>query len=134
MVYDFLLIMALAMAYGAAILTLKYAVFDIELAPDERASIGLGGFIGLVVILEVFFWYFWCKAGQTLGMRAWRIKLVQTDGSPPRLLQAAVRGLVAPISLLAGGLGYFWCLWSKDGKTWHDLASNTQVIELPKTK
>lgn len=132
MVYDSLIIMAVAMAYGALYLSIKHALFDIELGPDERASMGTPGFVGLILVLEAFCWFFWCRGGQTLGMRAWRIQMVQTNGQTPNLLQAMIRGMIAPFSLLLFGLGFLWGFWEKDKRTWHDLASGTWVVQLPK--
>lgn len=134
MVYDSLLVMAIAMAYGAAYIGIKYAVFHVELATGERATMSTAGFVGLLLIIECFYWFFWCRGGQTLGMRAWRLQLRQTNGQFATLPQALVRGLVGPISLVLFGLGYWWCLWDKQGRTWHDIASNTEVVQLPKIK
>ncbi|WP_439135497.1 RDD family protein [Pseudomaricurvus sp.] len=134
MVYDSLLVMAVAMAYGAAYVSIKYAVFHTDLPTGERAKMGTEGFVGLILVVECFFWFFWCRGGQTLGMRAWRLQLRQTNGQFASLPQAMVRGLVAPISLALIGLGYWWRLWDKEGRTWHDIASHTQVVQLPKNK
>ena len=132
MVYDSLLALSIAMVYGALFLAIKHLVFQIELGPGERATIGSSGFIGLFLIIEGFFWFFWCRGGQTLGMRTWRLKLISSDCGAVSLPQAIVRGLLAPISFAALGLGYFWCLWDHKGETWHDKLSNTRVIRLPK--
>lgn len=132
MVYDSLLLMAVAMAYGAAFLAIKYSFFHPPLQVGERAVMGTGGFIGLVLTMEVFFLFFWCRGGQTLGMRAWRLQIQQADGSAPSLQQAAIRGVVAPLSLALLGLGYWWSLWDKQKRTWQDIASDTRVAVLPK--
>ncbi|MBX3704474.1 MAG: RDD family protein [Steroidobacteraceae bacterium] len=62
-------------------------------------------------LLAVAFAYFglsWTHGGQTLGMRAWRLRLVRADGGPPGWLDATVRfTLGATMALLAGfGLWY----------------------------
>lgn len=132
MVYDSLLLMAVAMAYGAAFLAIKYSFFHPPLQVGERAVMGSGGFVGLVLTMEVFFWFFWCRGGQTLGMRAWRLQIQQPDGRTPTLKQAVIRGLVAPLSLALLGLGYWWSLWDKEKRTWQDMASGTRVASLPK--
>jgi uncharacterized RDD family membrane protein YckC len=61
-------------------------------------------------------------------MRAWRILLIQPDGSPITLKQALLRLVV---SLL--GLGNFW-LWIRWGKglALQDQISNTIVVKLTK--
>ena len=131
-VYDSLLVMAVAMAYGALFLAIKYSFFHPELQGGERAVMGTGGFVGLLLAIQGFFWFFWCRGGQTLGMRAWRLQIQQADGRTPTLQQAIIRGLVAPLSLGLLGLGYWWSLWDKEHRTWQDIASDTQVVSLPK--
>lgn len=132
MVYDSLLLMAVAMAYGAAFLAIKYSLFHPPLQVGERAVMGTGGFLGLLLTLEVFFWFFWCRGGQTLGMRAWRLQIQQPNGRTPTLKQAVVRGLVAPLSFVPLGLGFWWSLGDKEKRTWHDTASGTRMVVLPK--
>lgn len=132
--YDSLVIMSLAMLYGGVFLAIKYWALQTELPAGEKASMGTAGFVGLLLLIEMFYWYFWCKDGQTLGMRAWRLRVRGNDGGPIRLEAAVLRGLCAPLSLALAGLGYFWCLWDKEGKTWHDRLSGTEVVVLPKIK
>ena len=140
LIYDALLLMALAMAYGAVFLWLKYSLMGITLANGEKASMGGFGFIGLILLVYGYYWFFWCRVGQTTGMKAWRIVLcddqtITTNGPIHQgitLAQALIRSLVAPISLVSFLLGYFWCLWDKDKKTWHDRVSSSQVLLLPK--
>jgi uncharacterized RDD family membrane protein YckC len=95
---------------------------------------GAGFSIYLVVITLLFFSYFWRKNGQTLGMQAWRLKLVNLDGKQPSWVQCFLRGAVAIVSVLAAGAGYFWILIDKENLSWQDRASNTRVLLLPKKK
>lgn len=75
-----------------------------------------------------FYLYFWVKAGQTLGMRAWRMLLLSADGTPVTLRQASIR-LVTSL----GGLGNFW-LWLRWGKglALQDQLAGTIVVVLTK--
>ncbi|MFT4520471.1 MAG: putative RDD family membrane protein YckC [Halioglobus sp.] len=79
-----------------------------------------------------FFTLFWCKSGQTLGMQAWRIQLVSSGGGKPSVVQAVIRCIVAAVSAACLGLGYLWCLKDPQKLYWHDHASKTQLILLPK--
>jgi uncharacterized RDD family membrane protein YckC len=47
--------------------------------------------IYLFAIGLLFFGWFWTHGGQTLGMRAWRLRVVREDGRPLTWLTAAVR-------------------------------------------
>ena len=65
------------------------------------------------------------RDGQTLGMRAWRLKALQSDGQSPTAWQAIVRWLGAGLSLVCLGLGYVWLLFNDERRTWHDQLSHT---------
>ncbi|WP_423187494.1 RDD family protein [Alishewanella sp. d11] len=81
-----------------------------------------------VIVILGFYSYFWCKAGQTLGMRAWRLLLVNAEGKPISFGQAIGRALLA-----LGGLGNFW-LWLRWGKglALQDQLTNTQMVVISK--
>lgn len=74
----------------------------------------------------------WRRGGQTLGMRPWRLKVVTSDGMAPGWTALIVRFLVAVVSVLAVGLGFWWAWVDRGRLTWHDRASNTRMIRLPK--
>jgi uncharacterized RDD family membrane protein YckC len=92
------------------------------------------GFSLYLLVITLFFGYFWRKNGQTLGMQAWRLKVVAADGQKPSWLQCIIRGVVAIASLACLGFGYFWVLIDKQHLAWQDRASNTKIILLPKKK
>lgn len=115
----------------------------------------------LMTMLSVwfgFFGYFWTRSGQTIGMRAWRIRveseaglLLTWAGALKRWVAAWLPWLPAIAVLLvaerAGSgllkmagqgllvLGVFGLLWmyrSVRHTTWHDEISRSCVILLPK--
>ena len=134
--YDLLLLLAVLMVTTFAYLGV-YIGIDGEAAAHQQAE--AGGFIGdhiLSVIITLvtigFYLLFWTKKGQTLGMQAWRIRLQQPDGFSITRKQALIRLAVCQFSWLCAGLGFFWQLVDKQSRTWHDIASNTQLVVLPK--
>jgi uncharacterized RDD family membrane protein YckC len=80
----------------------------------------------------VFFSWFWMHGGQTLGMRAWRLKLLSGTGMEVTLRQSLIRCAGAILSILALGLGYLWILFDRDGLAWHDRISNTRLVMVQK--
>ncbi len=85
----------------------------------------------------VLFWFnthFWRRGGQTLGMRAWRLRLINDNKGPLTLMQCLLRFMVSIASFMLFGLGYVWIWFDKDGLSWHDRYSNTRVIREPKKK
>lgn len=49
----------------------------------------------LFLIMYLFFAYFWTRAGQTLGMQVWRIRIENLDGSTISWTQALIRYVTA---------------------------------------
>ncbi|MDJ0739412.1 MAG: RDD family protein [Gammaproteobacteria bacterium] len=83
-------------------------------------------------VLFGFFGWFWTHGGQTLGMRAWRLRLLGDDGAPVSWRQAVVRTAAAHLSLLAVGLGYLWVWIDRDRLAWHDRLSRTRLVMVEK--
>jgi|TARA_B110000285_G_scaffold43387_1_gene48259 uncharacterized RDD family membrane protein YckC len=90
-------------------------------------------FIGLYFALSGYYVICWRKQGQTIGMKAWRIRLQQPNGALATPAQCWKRCLVAPLSFLCLGVGYLWCLLPPARQCLHDRYTGTEVIVLPKT-
>ena len=132
MVYDTLLVLPLIMASVALFLGGRTLLMG---SPGEGEVVQLNAYlVRLVALLTVFgfFCWFWIKNGQTLGMQAWRIKLVDFAGNKPGAWQSLVRCLGALLSAACLGLGYLWCLVDKHGRYWHDYISRTELVLVPK--
>ena len=82
----------------------------------------------LVIVTLVFFGYFWTKSGQTIGMRAWRLKVQTSEGNLISWPQSIVRSLSALL-----GLGNLVVLIDfKNKKALQDYVSKTEAITLTK--
>lgn len=79
-----------------------------------------------------FFGWFWTHGGQTLGMRAWRLRVRRGDGGPLRWPIAALRYACAWVSWGAAALGILWSLGDPRRRCFHDIVSGTEVILIPK--
>jgi uncharacterized RDD family membrane protein YckC len=129
MLYDTLIVIALLMVITAALLPLTGG----EAITSERyGALEYVYQVALLGIVIVFFGWFWTHRGQTLGMQAWRLKVVRQDASTLTWLDAVKRLAAAIISLAPLGLGYFWLLIDRDKLTWHDRLTRTRVVVLPK--
>jgi uncharacterized RDD family membrane protein YckC len=149
--YDTLLLAAILFAATAA-----WLPFTGGEAITPQAS-GMLAYLYRAWLLLVAFAYFavsWTRAGQTLGMRAWRIRLERAAGGTPGWLDAVVRftlgasmallavlGLwflrepgwslahvVAVMLLLPPLANLLWAAFDRDGRTLQDLASLTRVV------
>lgn len=82
--------------------------------------------------MGIFFIAFWSRAGETLGMRAWGLRLVTAngDGTSLSLGRASWRLLAMVVGLGLGGLGIWWGLWDSHGAMLHDHLAGTRVMRL----
>ena len=104
------------------------------------ATIGNGGeaiapgnvWFNIYLLAAAFPYFGWCwtHSGQTLGMKTWRIVLNRVDGKPVRVPAAAVRYVFAMLSWAAFMLGFLWMLADARQRSWHDIASGTQLIRV----
>jgi uncharacterized RDD family membrane protein YckC len=84
----------------------------------------------LVAVTFAFCGASWTRGGQTLGMRAWRIRVVARDGRELGWPRAALRFAASWVALLPAGAGYWWVLFDSDRCCWHDRLSGTRVIRV----
>ena len=110
----------------------------------------------LLIVIYIFYGWFWTHGGQTLGMRVWKQKLTQLDGSTVNWQQTFIRlltGLPAWLLFLVGLLlwsfpdkielaetfasvpkwlfaiiGFIWVLLDNRNNNWRDKISGTHVI------
>lgn len=81
----------------------------------------------MLLVAYAFFAGFWTRAGRTLGMQSWGLRLETMDGQTPDFSRASLRFVSALLSWLPVGLGFWWQLWDKDSLSWHDRLSGTRL-------
>ncbi|SEA98130.1 Uncharacterized membrane protein YckC, RDD family [Thiothrix caldifontis] len=79
-----------------------------------------------------FFGWFWTHGGQTLGMRAWKLRVVTPDGQAINWQQARSRCLWALLSWATLGAGFLIALFDPEHLTWHDRFSHTRLVRIHK--
>lgn len=84
----------------------------------------------LTAVAMIYFAWSWHAAGQTLGMRAWGIRVATLEGEPPGIGRLAARFVAALASWACLGLGFLWALTRRDRRTWHDLATGTILVRV----
>ena len=84
----------------------------------------------LWLVTGIYFVWCWCKSGQTLAARTWKIKLVNQDGTVLSIKQSVIRYALVSLSMLAFGLGFIWALLDKDRIFLHDRLLKTRFIQL----
>lgn len=85
--------------------------------------------ITLAAIAFLFFTWFWTHGGQTLGLKTWKLRVINIDGGNISWKQALIRLTVAILSMAFFGIGFIWSIFHKQRKTWHDLLSESELID-----
>ncbi len=127
MFYDLLILAGLWMVTGAVCLAVTGGQMDVQDPPWWQR-------VALVAVTLAYFVLSWCRGGQTIGMRAWRLRLRARDGTAPGVLQAAVRVPLACLSLLPLGAGFWWAWLDRRNLTVHDGLCGTFMEKLPKRR
>jgi uncharacterized RDD family membrane protein YckC len=120
---------------GLLVLALLFVPTSIVMAFRGGAAIPPGSaWFQLLLLATVasFFIGFWVQGGQTLGMRAWRLRVERRTGEPLSYRDGLVRFAVAIVSIAALGLGFLWMVFDPQGLTWHDRVAGTRVVVMPK--
>ncbi|OJY89031.1 MAG: hypothetical protein BGP25_10690 [Lysobacterales bacterium 63-13] len=122
--YDLLVLVAIWMFAAALILLAFHGEVDVARQP------ALYHFVlqaTLLLLSGLYFVVSWSKGGQTIGMRAWKVRILDNNGQPPRARQSLLRFVLALISLI-GAFGFIWCLFDADRRAWHDVMAKTRMV------
>lgn len=129
MLYDALVLLALYILLGGLLVT---AVSKLA-GSEELLRLSPAMFMSLwFTFAFLYYSHSWRRGGQTIGMKAWRIRLITHGGEPVRLSHCMLRTGIGFFSLALAGLGFWWALFDTQQRTWHDMASLTRIVYMPK--
>lgn len=120
-----------AMVYDAVVV-LGIWILTVTLMVTVTGEVVTGAGVQSLLFLETFafFAYFWIHRGQTIGMLAWRLKIVSKE--PFTLRRALLRFVGALLGFAPLGLGYFWIWFDRDRRSWSDILSDSGVVRYSK--
>lgn len=127
LVYDAVLLAAILIIYTVAALLLTHGA---ALVP---ATVGAWAYLyraGLIALLAGYYLVNWLRSGQTLGMRAWRLRVVGESGKPLSLRAALLRVGFGVLAWAPAALGVLWLVLDPDRLAVHDRLSKTRVVRL----
>lgn len=105
----------------------------------------------LLLMFAAYFLWCWLRGGQTLAMKAWRVRLVALEGGPLSARMALLRfaGACVSVGALFGaiaaawitrnpwfalatlavcGIGFGWAMFDRDRQFLHDRLAGTRLI------
>lgn len=133
LVYDTFLVVPIIMLTTALIMGLYVTILPPPAAQNDVVALPPTAVqAGALLSVAVFYFIFWRRGGQTLGMQAWRIKLVDLNGSPANTRQLFLRLFAAILAYGLFGLGLAWRFVDKNGLYLHDRLSGTKLVQIPK--
>lgn len=127
MLYDALLLLGvLFLAVALLVVPYQLVVGSPYPSQDPLPRLVLQGY--LLLVSGLFFTHFWVRGGRTLGMSAWRLRVLRDDGEPLSQRDAWVRFFASLVSLVPAGLGFAWILIDRERLAWHDRLSHTRLV------
>jgi uncharacterized RDD family membrane protein YckC len=130
LVYDAFLLAALLMIFTGG------ALFFTHGAAVVPATAGAWVYVyraGLVLVIAGYYVLNWLRSGQTLGMRAWRIRAVTAGGEALNWRAAVLRAAFGLLAWAPAALGVLWLYLDPDHLALHDRLSKTRIIRLARS-
>ena len=123
LVYDALLLFAVLFAATVPVLLLTGGR---AVGPNDPAFTAY-----LLGVSYAWFGWCWTRSGQTLGMRAWRMRVRTREGARLGWRRSLARFAVALVSIGAAGAGLLWVAVDRDRMSLHDRLSGTVLEMVP---
>lgn len=123
----------------ATVIALTAAILIIAAGVATDAEFLVSG-VGLIVTMILIWAYFilleWLWNGQTLGKRAFGLRVITEDGSPAPFTAVLIRNLVRLVDFLPAfyGLGVMVIVLSPKSQRLGDFAAGTYVVRAPRPR
>ena len=123
LVYDALLLFALLFAATIPVVIVTGGEAVVANEPAYTAW--------LLAVSCLYLGWCWTRGGQTLGMRAWRMRVRTRNGTRLGWRHALTRYTAALVSIGAAGLGLLWVAFDRERLSLHDRLSGTVLEMVP---
>ena len=120
--YDLLLIAGILLSYTLLIVIINGGAISSILG----SNLMLLSYFLISFIFYIYFWYF--NEGQTLGMQAWKIKLVADDDQAISIQSMLIRLVLGLLFGSIAGLNFFVILFRSDKRSLNDIYSKTKIV------
>lgn len=122
LIYDLLPMIPLLMGVSALFLWLNGGR-----TVETRPLLAWAEFATMWLAVGAYFVWSWRRGGQTMGMRPWRLQVLNEDGSAASARALWLRYAVAT---LAPGIGLLWAFFQRERRALYDLAAGTVFVRL----
>jgi uncharacterized RDD family membrane protein YckC len=116
----------------AALALLSWTGLFVEATTFEVGGIAV--IVTLVLIWAYFILFEWLWNGQTIGKRAFKLRVINEDGSPAQFTAVLIRNLLRLVDFLPAfyGVGVMVIVLSPKSQRLGDLAAGTYVVRAPR--
>jgi uncharacterized RDD family membrane protein YckC len=130
--YDLVLLFGLLLLATTLVTFPAQLLFGIDVIGNHPVAKTILWTLWLLVILGFYLW-FWTHGGQTLGMRAWHIRVVDKQNPEFEIsYRQAITRLVVGITFF--GITTLWMLFNHERESLHDRIAHTRLLLLPKIR
>ena len=119
MVYEALIVVGILVAAGLPFVMITRYNAHPGLRPLYQAY--------LFAVLGLYFSYSWHRSGQTVPMKTWRLRLLDSGGHPPSWTRAIARYLLAWAGW-GSGASLAWALVDREGQFLHDRLLGLRLV------
>lgn len=104
--------------------------YEVGNALSKLSDSGIGFLLNFILVVGYYILY-QHSAGQTLGKKAFRIKVVDDKGQTPSYLTFFLREVIGKfVSVLILFIGYLMVLWDPKKQALHDKIAGTYVVRV----
>ena len=126
LVYDAFLLAALLMIFTGGALFFTHGAAVVPATAGNWVHVYRAG---LVLVIAGYYALKWLSSGQTLGMRAWRLRVV-SDSCHLTWISVFLRACFGLFAWAPAALGVLWLYLDPEHLALHDRLSKTRVIRL----
>jgi uncharacterized RDD family membrane protein YckC len=130
LLYDALLMTALLVTFTTAAVMLLART---AITPETAGPWAYVYRACLLLILAGYYLLNWTRSGQTLGMRAWRLRAVSELGTRIGWKSAALRLGLSLLAWMPLGLGVLWLYFDSEHAALQDRLSRTRIVHLARS-
>jgi uncharacterized RDD family membrane protein YckC len=110
-----------------------FALTALLLTLNKGEAFAPGSFyydLALILASLFFFTWFWTHGGQTLGMRAWKIRIEKVNGQACDARTALTHMMVGSLLGSVFGIGWLYAFFNPNRRALQDVLCGTRVVRV----
>ena len=84
----------------------------------------------MYIVIKIFYVYLWTNGRSTIGMKAWKTKVVNIYNDPIKYKTAIIRFNIAFVTNIFFCIGILYSVYDKENRTIYDIISKTNLVKI----